>query len=577
MASVEYPEALFERVHTGNCVLCTGVRLASAAGMPDWDQLIKKMSEKLGGDDAVLDGLIDQGKLLTVSGHLKRKLGPDAWAELIKDAYSKGGELPPAHKVLGELPFHAAVTTGYDALVEQALCRNGTSPKVYTYADGAVLRLAEDLDNYVLKAHGDVSHMEQLGNKLVQSRLDYKRLISPNHAFRSFVEDLYRTHTLLFVGYKASDPDLILFLEQLVASFRDAVTDHYAILSGLTVPEMDELYANYRVRVIPYDEGDDPVEALVAALTDLRDQWRDKGAELPGPEDPKQQLEWLKMQLAPVELRIDMVPAQGLDISEGRLNAIRNTAKSVDLAEVDPEALIRLGNVNLLLDDVPRAIECYNAALTQQPDMYEAHLDLHVALAEVKQLDEALEHLKKAMELNKTLLVVPESYKLSKVIGRGSTGSVYMARDAENDRDVTVKVLRTSYLQEYGSPEGWLRETKELTKLEHDNLARVHDVLLEYGKCILVTEGLSGQSLSKLMRAGGHPDAREGHRDPGAGLRRVAVRPRAGDLHLDLTPSNIFLRDDGTVARDGLPPRPRPQGPPDHHRQGDRRASRRPS
>ena len=65
------------------------------------------------------------------------------------------GELTVAHKLLRELPFRAAISTGYDTLIERALEKDG-GPKVFTYADGAVLRLSEDLGHYVVKAHGDV-------------------------------------------------------------------------------------------------------------------------------------------------------------------------------------------------------------------------------------------------------------------------------------------------------------------------------------------------------------------------------------------------------------------------------------
>ena len=38
----------------------------------------------------------------------------------------------------------------------------------------------------------------------------------------------------------------------------DAAFDHYAILPDTTGPERDELYANFRMKVIPYEAGDAP-------------------------------------------------------------------------------------------------------------------------------------------------------------------------------------------------------------------------------------------------------------------------------------------------------------------------------
>jgi hypothetical protein len=350
MAHVDFPESLFERLRAGTCVLCTGVRFAALGGLPDWDLLLGRMSAKVGAEDS-LAGLLKEQKLLTVAGHLKRKLGADSCAGILREAYGKPGQLTPAHQLLREIPFRAAVSTGYDTLVEKALARNGSGPKVFTYADGAVLRLSEDLGHYVVKAHGDVAHPAPM----VLDRLDYKRVINPNQAYRAFVEDLYRTHTLLIVGYRPTDPDFQLFLERLLATFRDAVTDHYAILPGLSQPEQEELYANYRVRVIGYEEAGNAAEALTRVLEGLAEGWRSRGAEVPSLDDPAQKMEWLRQKLASVQLRMDMAAAEGLELSEARLEAIRTMATSLQRTELDAETLCRLGNVITTFGDVDGA------------------------------------------------------------------------------------------------------------------------------------------------------------------------------------------------------------------------------
>jgi golgin subfamily B member 1 len=545
MADVEFPETLFERVRTGNCILCTGVRFASAAGMPAWDTLFTKMSSKLGGgDDGTLEKLISEGKFLTVAGYLKRKLGAESCAAVLQESYGTTVDLPETHQLLSGIPFRAALTTGYDTLVERTVTHNGNAPKVYTYADGAVLRLADDLRDFILKAHGDVAH----STPLVVDRLDYKRVIGPNQAYRSFVEDLYRTHTLLIVGYHISDPDFVLFLERLVASFRDSVTDHYAILPGVSQPEQEELYANYRVRVIPYDEGSDPVGALAAVLKHLRDQWNERGGAPLAADDPAQRVTWLRQQLVPVEVRLDVMATEGLELSDGRLDAIRKAASKIELLDLDAETLCRLGNVYSYFGDSTKACECYNAALAVQPKMAEAHLNLHHASAEEKKFDEALQHLKTATELDPSLRTIPSRYEITAVIGRGTTGTIYQARDTQQNRDVTVKVLRASYVREHVSPERWLKETEELKKLEHPNLAKVYEALLEGRRCILVTESLSGRSLSGLLRTEGHLQVERAVQILAQVCKGLQHAHAEKIAHLDVTPSNIFLRDDSSAA-----------------------------
>jgi golgin subfamily B member 1 len=540
MATVKFPEPLYDRLRTGNCVLCTGVRFAALGGLPDWDLLLGRMSAKVGSDEA-LTTLMQERKFLTVAGHLKRKLGAESCATMLQEAYGKSGELTVAHKLLREMPFRAAISTGYDTLVEKALQKNG-GPKVFTYADGAVLRLSEDLGHYVVKAHGDVVHQATM----VLDRLDYKRVISPNQAYRAFIEDLYRTHTLLIVGYRPTDPDFELFLERLLASFRDAVTDHYAILPGLSQPEQEELYANYRVRVIGFDEGDDAAASLTKVLEQLAEGWRSRRTDtMRALDDPAQKLEWLRGKLAAVPVRMDVASAEGLELTEARQDAIRSAAESLKLDTLDAETLCRLGNVLTALGDVNRAVECYRTAVQKSPKMAEAHLNLHHALAEVKKYAESLEHLRQAIQLDASLRQIPARYEVTAVIGRGTTGTIYLGRDSEKLRDVTLKVLRGSFVREHVSPERWLKETEALRKLEHPNLARVYDAVVEGGRCILVTESLSGRSLNSLLRESGPLPLEKTVEILGQACQGLIHAHQAGVLHLDLTPSNIFLRDSG--------------------------------
>ena len=545
MAQVDFPDKLFEHVRTRSCVLCTGVRFAAAAGMPDWTALFDRMKDRLEAEDEALDELLEQGKLLTVAGFLKRKLGADTCAEVLKEAYGEEGELSEIHQILGKLPFHGAITTGYDTLLEKALGGDKGDPRVYTYADGGVLRLKDELDNFVLKAHGDVEQ----ATPLVLSLTDYKQIISANKEYCSFMEDLYRTQPMLLVGFHANDPDLVLLLERLVATFQESMVDHYAIMPGVSELEAEDLYANFRIRVISYEEDEDnPEGSLQEVLGELRDQWRAKGEDLPGPDDPSQQAQYIRTLLAAVDVRLDVMAREGLQLSEGRLDAVRASADKVDLDKLDAETLCKLGNVNLILDNVPKAMLCYEAALSEDGEMAAAHLNLHHACAENGEFDDALEHLNKAKEKDDSLWVIPERYEINAVIGRGTSGTIYEAHDTEEDREVVVKVLRASYVREHVSPERWLEETQTRAALTHENVATIHDALLEDGRCILITEYLKGKNLSEILGQKGMLAAEVAAEIMDQICKGLQAAHEEEILHLDVTPSNIFVKEDGTAV-----------------------------
>ncbi|MBW2733771.1 MAG: SIR2 family protein, partial [Deltaproteobacteria bacterium] len=537
---VEFPKALFERVRAGNVVLCTGVRLAATSGMPTWEDLLGKMAAQLNGEHKGLDALVKAGKLLTVVGYLKRKLGEAAVDRALKDAFGASTDPSMTHKWLHQIPFHAALSTGYDCLLENAL-RDKSAPKVFGYEDGAVLRLQEELKHYVLKVHGDV----QLPQKAILSVSDFKREIIPNEPYRAFLEDLFRTRTLLLVGYRSYDPDFVLFMDRLVSTFRDAAFDHYAILPDATGPEIDELYANFRMRVIPYEAGTNPEDTLGDVLKVFKEQFQQAGGTAEAVDDPVQ---WLQSQLSAVSVRVDVTAGQGLTLTRARLRRILDAAGNVELSALDAAALCRLGNVNLYLGEVQRGVECYNAALERDANFARAHLNLHHAMAELRQFVPALQHLERAAKADESLRVVPKRYELEAVIGRGSVGTVYQVRDVEGDEQLTLKVLRSDVVKEHVSAELWLEETSALLKLKHPHIVKTLDALIEGGRCVLVTENLQGRSLERMLREDGRlsPErAVELMHQIGAALSYAHGQ---GVLHLDVMPSNVFVRNEGGVA-----------------------------
>lgn len=540
MSKVVFPEALFERVRAGNVILCTGVRLAAAAGMPTWEELLEKMAAKLDEGQEAVSKLIKAGELLTVVGYLRRKLGSEAVSETIVEAFGSSQDPSATHKWLHQIPFHAALSTGYDCLLEHAL-RDKDEPQVFGHTDGAVLRIKEDLKHYVVKAHGDVNRLDEL----VLSARDYKTLIGPNQPYRAFLQDLYRTRTLLLVGYHHYDPDFMLFMDRLVSTFRDAVNDHYAILPAISEPEADELYANYRLRVIPFDAGKDEVQSLTNVLKEFKESFHAAGGTAEAVDDPAA---WLESQLSAVSLRIDVVTGEGLTLTQARLQRIRDKAEAIDLVKLNAETLCRLGNVRLYLGEVAAGIECYNAALEKKEDMAQAHLNLHHALAEIGDFGPALEHLQKATKLDESTRVAPKRYKVEAVIGRGSTGTVYRAKDSKEKRDVTLKVLKPSSVKEHVSPELWLEESAALVSFDHPNIAKLYSTLVEGGRCIQVTESLAGKSLSRRLADDGPLGPEEAAKIMEQICAALIYAHGEGVLHLDVMPGNVFLREDGTVA-----------------------------
>lgn len=146
---------------------------------------------------------------------------------------------------------------------------------------------------------------------------------------------------------------------------------------------------------------------------------------------------------------------------------------------------------------------------------------------------------------------LPDDYEVLGVLGRGSGGIVYHARQRELDREVAVKVLLDS-----GDPRVDHRrsgEARRLAGLRHGGVVQIHDV----------GQARTGLYLTLELHRAGSLQTRleEGRLNPEHAARlglqiaeAVAHVHGRGVVHLDLKPANVLLDDQGNarVADFGL-------------------------
>jgi len=132
------------------------------------------------------------------------------------------------------------------------------------------------------------------------------------------------------------------------------------------------------------------------------------------------------------------------------------------------------------------------------------------------------------------------SYLLSKVLGRGATGTVYQAYHEELDRQVAIKILAPELAGLVESQERFLREARAAAGMQHDHLMPVFAVHRDTPFPCLTMPLLTGETLQqKLDREGPLPTKTliKLARQITSGLQYAHEKDI---LHRDLKPSNIF-------------------------------------
>lgn len=88
--------------------------------------------------------------------------------------------------------------------------------------------------------------------------------------------------------------------------------------------------------------------------------------------------------------------------------------------------------------------------------------------------------------------------ELMRVIGRGSSGVVYLARQRRLDREVALKILLPDVAADPAFIRSFFREARLAAKLNHRNIVRALDVGTEDGLCYFAMEYVPGRTLEEI-------------------------------------------------------------------------------
>ncbi|NIV75927.1 MAG: protein kinase [Gammaproteobacteria bacterium] len=155
-------------------------------------------------------------------------------------------------------------------------------------------------------------------------------------------------------------------------------------------------------------------------------------------------------------------------------------------------------------------------------------------------------------------------YKVERILGEGSFGITYLARDANLGRLVAIKEFLPAQFaeraeddsvrpisEEHEEPFRWglerfINEAQTLAHFQHPTIVHVYAVFEANGTAYMVMQYEEGRTLQSVLNRHKTLDEAELIALLGPLLDGLEVVHRSGFVHRDIKPDNIILREDGS-------------------------------
>lgn len=135
-------------------------------------------------------------------------------------------------------------------------------------------------------------------------------------------------------------------------------------------------------------------------------------------------------------------------------------------------------------------------------------------------------------------------FKVEALLGSGSFGMVFRARDMRLQRDVAIKTLRREYLVSPEFVRRFEQEARALAALRHPNIVQVYDIGVSEELVYLIMPLVKGETLASYLRTHRPLSMAEAGRLVHGIAAGLTAAHKAGFVHRDVKPENVMIEGD---------------------------------
>ena len=224
-------------------VIFVGAGVSMNSSVPSWNQLINRMKAELPNEFS------EETDALKIAQIYKDSRGHKEYMDKLKDILLYNKAVPnPLHKsILALNPCHI-ITTNYDDLIEQELSKE--------FLQYHIIREDKDIPqmacpNTLVKMHGDY-----VTDNIVLTEDDYYNYKENFPLTRAFVQSLFASKLILFVGFSFADLNLKFILNELKNILSDKMQRPYLLSCDEPSYATKLYFVKKAVNIVYFSEAD---------------------------------------------------------------------------------------------------------------------------------------------------------------------------------------------------------------------------------------------------------------------------------------------------------------------------------
>ncbi len=261
---MHWPKALITELAARRCIIFLGsgasagcIAQDSQKRPPTWNAFLRSLIQlipNLDSNETVINGLIESGKYLEAAEIIYELVPKADYTRFIREELDVPRYSPSKiHESVMELDPKIVITTNYDKIYDN-YCTIGIAEEGYNvskYYDDHLIADLRSPVRIIIKAHGCVSD----ASKIVLTKSQYFKARKDFSNFYKILDALFLSHTILFIGYSLSDPDIQLVLENANIT-APTVHPHYFVIGNSLHPVIKRAnQTSYNLEFIEFTEG----------------------------------------------------------------------------------------------------------------------------------------------------------------------------------------------------------------------------------------------------------------------------------------------------------------------------------